>query len=136
MYFNNSDLGRQGVTQSVREYCLNESKCRKHFINSYFGFDDAESACSKCDVCNAQLKCTWEFEQPLTIDKRGIVRYAISLYVQTTGLDTTVSEIQIEKLVFNAEFYRKPSYIMRDLSLDESTAAALSSVIRQCIDRC
>jgi hypothetical protein len=47
-------------------------------MNSDFGFDAAESVCSKCDLCNAELKYGWEFEQPLALNNRGVVRNVIS----------------------------------------------------------
>lgn len=67
------------------------------------------------------------------LDKRGVVRNAISMYVQTLGL-TTITELHVEKLVFNAEFYVEPSSIVQDFSFDESTAEALSSIICQSIN--
>lgn len=54
--FNNSDLGRQDVNTSVKDYCKNDTICRKTVIEIYFGFtshtDDLTSALC-CDVCNA-----------------------------------------------------------------------------------
>lgn len=135
LYFNNSDLGRQGVTEGVREYCRNDTKCRKFFINSYFGFKstDTEYICNKCDVCHTDLKSGWEFAQPLTLEKRGMIRNAISMYVQTIEL-LNISELHVEKLVFNAEFYMQPSSIVQDFSFDDSIAATLSSIICQSIN--
>lgn len=134
LYFNNSDLGRQGVSKSVGKYCRNVVMCQKNFINSYFGYDatDTGFACKKCDVCNTDLKCSWQFKEPLMLDKKGVVRNAISMYVQTLKL-TTITELHVEKLVFNAEFYVEPSSIVQDFSFDESTAEALSSIICQSI---
>lgn len=66
------------------------------------------------------------------LDKKGVVRNAISMYVQTLKL-TTITELYVEKLVFNAEFYVEPSSIVQDFSFDESTAEALSSIICQSI---
>lgn len=64
IFCNNSDLGRQGVTSSVKDYCKNDTICRKTVIDTYFGFtshtDDLTSALC-CDVCNAELKCDWQF---------------------------------------------------------------------------
>lgn len=104
---------------------------------TYFGHDatDTEFACEKCDVCNTDLKCSWQLKEPLMLDKRGVVRNAISMYVQTlhVGL-TTITELHVEKLVFNAEFYVEPSSIVQDFSFDESTAEALSSIICQSIN--
>lgn len=62
------------------------------------------------------------------LDKKGVVRNAISMYVQTLKL-TTITELHVEKLVFNAEFYVEPSSIVPDFSFDESTAESLSSII-------
>lgn len=66
------------------------------------------------------------------LDKKGVVRNAISMYVQTLKL-TTITELHVEKLVFNAEFYVEPSSIVQDFYFDESTAEALSSIIGQSI---
>lgn len=66
------------------------------------------------------------------LDKKGVVRNAISMYVQTLKL-TTITELHVEKLVFNAEFYVEPSSIVQDFSFDESTTEALSSIICQSI---
>lgn len=38
IFFNNSDLGRQGVNTSVKDYCKNDTICRKTVIETYFGF--------------------------------------------------------------------------------------------------
>lgn len=54
--FNNSNLGRQDVNTSVKDYCKNDTICLKTVIETYFGFtshtDDLTSALC-CDVCNA-----------------------------------------------------------------------------------
>lgn len=87
LYFNNSDLGRQGVSKSVGKYCRNDVMCRKNFLDSYFGYDatDTGFACKKCDVCNTDLKCSWQFKEPLMLDKKGVVRNAICSDIKTNN---------------------------------------------------
>lgn len=75
------------------------------FIN-YFGYDviDIGFVCKKCDVCNIDLKCSWQFKEFLMFDKKGVVRNVISMYVQILKL-IIIIELYVEKLVFNVEFY-------------------------------
>ncbi|XP_062615880.1 uncharacterized protein LOC134277572 [Saccostrea cucullata] len=69
IFFNNSDLGRQGASKSVKDFCKNDSECHKTVINAYFGFTCNDSMATErplcCDVCNEELKSEWHYETPM-----------------------------------------------------------------------
>ncbi|XP_062621809.1 ATP-dependent DNA helicase Q1-like [Saccostrea cucullata] len=120
IFFNNSDLGRQGVSKSVKDFCKNDSECRKTVINAYFGFTCNDSMATErplcCDVCNEELKSEWHYETPMDERKKCVLRQAIQTYVQASKLEKVVLPAHVEKLVFNALFYTDSSAIEKDFT--------------------
>lgn len=138
IFCNNSDLGRQGVTSSVKDYCKNDTICRKTVIDTYFGFtshtDDLTSALC-CDVCNAELKCDWQFETPLDEKKKWVLRQAVQTFVHATNLKSVVLPNHVEKLVFNALFYTESSAISKDFSYSDMLSSSLANIICQMLEQ-
>lgn len=138
IFFNNSDLGRQGVSKSVKDYCKNDTVCRKTVIDAYFGFTsgtDSSTKASCCDICNTELKCDWQYETPLDEKKKCVLRQAIQTYVQATGLENIVLPHHVEKLVFNALFYTESNTIDKDFSYPGMLSATLATIICQMLEQ-
>lgn len=138
IFCNTSHLGRQGVTSSVKDYCKNDTICRKTVIDTYFGFtshtDDLTSALCY-DVCNAELKCDWQFETPLDEKKKWVLRQAVQTFVHATNLKSVVLPNHVEKLVFNALFYTESSAISKDFSYSDMLSSSLANIICQMLEQ-
>ncbi|XP_078324788.1 putative ATP-dependent DNA helicase RecS [Crassostrea virginica] len=138
IFFNNSDLGRQGVSKSVKDYCKNDTECRKTVIDRYFGFTSGTDSLPNalcCDVCNTELKCNWQYETPLDEKKKCALRRAIQTYVQATSLENIVLPHHVEQLVFNALFYTESSTIDKDFSYPGMIPATLATIICQMLEQ-
>ena len=122
----------------MKDYCKNDTECRKTVIDRYFGFTSGTDSLPNalcCDVCNTELKCNWQYETPLDEKKKCALRQAIQTYVQATSLENVVLPHHVEQLVFNALFYTESSTIDKDFSYPGMIPATLATIICQMLEQ-
>ena len=61
LHFNNNDLGREHVSQEIKEYCHLKT-CRREFLMKKFGWELASKPERCCDICNPSVH---ESQQPV-----------------------------------------------------------------------
>lgn len=86
-------------------------------------------------MCNAELKCDWQFETPLDEKKKCVLRQAVQTVVHATNLKSVVLPNLVEKLVFNALFYTESSAISKDFSYSDMLSSSLANIICQMLEQ-
>ena len=64
LYYNPGDVCVQGMAKEMKEYCNNNTMCRRQLINKYFGFETKsnEAEINKCcNVCDKLVEKEWDF---------------------------------------------------------------------------
>jgi len=62
LYFNRGDLASATMRKDMKEYCTNNSKCKREIINTFFGFKSTVKPFKCCSVCSSDLGLEWQFE--------------------------------------------------------------------------
>lgn len=134
LYFNSTDLGRPNISKEIKDYCRNDTLCRRVLLNSHFGFTDSTATVQNCcDICQNSHHTSNLAEMNSEIDKSAL-RSALSSYVTSSDLGEEVSSECIEQLVRFPKLYITEEELTKDFQISSSVAQSLCCIVKQVTD--
>lgn len=134
LYFNSTDLGRPNISKEIKEYCRNDTLCRRSLLNSHFGFTESTAIVKNCcDVCQNSNPSSESVEKDSEINE-SVLRSALSSYVASSDLKDEGSLECIEQLVCFPTLYLADEELTKDFQISSTVAKSLCSVMKQVID--
>lgn len=134
LYFNSTDLGRPNISKEIKDYCRNDTLCRRVLLNSHFGFTDSTATVQNCcDICQNSHPTSDLAEMNSEIDKSAL-RSALSFYVTSSDLGEEVCSECIEQLVRFPKLYLTEEELTKDFQISSSVAQSLCCIVKQVTD--
>lgn len=133
--FNSTDLGRPNISKEIKEYCRNDTLCRRVLLKSHFGFTDSIATVQNCCdiICQNSHPTSDLAEMNSEIDKSAL-RSALSSYVTSSDLGEEVSSECIEQLVRFPKLYLTEEELTKDFQISSAVAQSLCCIEKQVTD--